>query len=45
MIIRSDWHIHSEHSYDSSLALVDIANEAMREGLVGFGITDHVNFN
>lgn len=44
-MIYSDWHIHSEHSYDSKLAVDTIISEATRLGLRRFGITDHVNYN
>lgn len=27
MIIKSDWHIHTENSYDASLSLDGIADE------------------
>ena len=45
MIIHSDWHIHSEHSYDASSTLESIAAEAQRQDLRFVGITDHANFN
>ncbi len=45
MIIRSDWHIHSEASYDASLPLAVIAEGAKRFGFKRIGITDHANFN
>lgn len=45
MLITSDWHIHSEHSYDAQNPLKLIAENAMAQGLRGVGITDHVNFN
>lgn len=45
MIIKSDWHIHSEHSYDAQNALELIVNNAKEQGLTKIGITDHVNFN
>ena len=44
-MIRSDWHIHSEYSYDAALPLETIAQEAIRQGLTRVGITDHLNFN
>ena len=44
-MIHSDWHIHSEHSYDAHLSLDTIATEAQKQGLRMVGITDHVNFN
>lgn len=45
MIIHSDWHIHSEYSYDSSLTLSEIEHKTKQFGFKKFGITDHVNFN
>lgn len=45
MIIRSDWHIHCEASYDSSLPLHEITDGAKKFGFRKVGITDHVNFN
>ena len=44
-MIRSDWHIHSEHSYDATQPLEAIAQAAIDQGLVRLGITDHLNFN
>ena len=45
MIIKSDWHIHSESSYDASLTLEEIARKAEKFGIKKIGITDHANFN
>lgn len=45
MIIHSDWHMHSEASYDSVLPLQEIADAAERYGFVNIGITDHFNDN
>ena len=44
-MIRSDWHIHSEYSYDASTTLETIAQNAIAQGLRFVGITDHANFN
>ena len=44
-MIRSDWHIHSEASYDATLSLAEIAANAKLFGFEKVGITDHVNFN
>lgn len=44
-MIRSDYHIHSEYSYDASLTLDEIVKNARAQGLVKVGITDHVNYN
>ena len=45
MIIKSDWHIHSENSYDATLSLEEIATKTKEFGFRKIGITDHVNFN
>ena len=45
MISHSDWHIHSDCSYDASQTLGHIAENADKQGLRCFGITDHANFN
>lgn len=45
MIIHSDWHIHSNFSYDASNSLDVIADNARKQGLQFVGITDHANFN
>ena len=44
-MIHSDWHIHSEYSYDSSYPLDSIIKDCRERGFVRFGITDHVNTN
>ena len=44
-MIHSDWHIHSEYSYDASNPLDLIAEGARAQGLRFVGITDHANFN
>lgn len=44
-MIKSDWHIHSEYSYDASTPLETIAQNAIAQGLKLVGITDHLNFN
>lgn len=44
-MIHSDWHIHTEHSYDASNPLEAIIREAKKQGLRLVGITDHANFN
>ena len=45
MIIHSDWHMHSEASYDSTLPLSEIEEKTQLYGFDRFGVTDHVNFN
>ena len=45
MIIHSDWHIHSEYSYDAEETLENVAENAMAQGLRRVGITDHANYN
>ena len=44
-MIHSDWHIHSEASYDAKLPLETLITRAREQGLRGFGVTDHLNFN
>lgn len=44
-MIHSDWHIHSEYSYDATQTLEEIAQAALSQGLRFVGITDHANFN
>ncbi len=44
-MIRSDWHIHSEYSYDAKNTLEEICEDAIKQGLRKVGITDHANFN
>ena len=45
MIIHSDWHIHSEFSYDAKIPLSEIAEHARERELRYVGITDHANYN
>ena len=45
MIINSDFHIHSEYSYDAVLPLAEIYDAAKSFGFRKIGITDHVNLN
>ena len=45
MLITSDFHIHSEYSYDAHLKLETIAEGALACGFSRIGITDHVNYN
>lgn len=44
-MIHSDWHIHSEYSYDATNPLEAIGQAAKAQGLTCVGITDHANFN
>ncbi len=44
-MIFSDFHIHSEYSYDAKTPLDAIAEGAIAQGLRAVGITDHLNFN
>lgn len=44
-MIHSDWHIHSEYSYDASAPIETIASNSKAQGLRFVGITDHANFN
>ncbi|MGI6634318.1 MAG: PHP domain-containing protein [Christensenellales bacterium] len=41
--ITSDWHIHTEASYDASLPVAALLQQADKQGLKQFGISDHVN--
>ena len=45
MLIKSEWHTHSEYSYDASNLLEDIGKTAQEQGLLAVGITDHLNYN
>ena len=44
-MIHSDWHIHTSASYDARLPLEQLIADAKAQGLRGFGITDHLNYN
>ena len=44
-MIYSDWHIHSNFSYDARVELETIAKNGLAQGLRYVGITDHANFN
>ena len=44
-MIHSDWHIHSEASYDAKLPLETLIAAAREAGYRGFGVTDHLNYN
>ena len=44
-MIHSDFHIHSEYSYDAALKLSEIAEGAKKCGFTRVGITDHANYN
>lgn len=39
----SDWHIHSQASYDASLTIPELFSSTERQGITDFGLTDHVN--
>ena len=45
MILHSDFHIHSEASYDSKLPLREIEEKSKEYGFEKIGITDHLNLN
>jgi len=45
MIIHSDWHIHTDSSYDARLPLETLIQRTKEQGLRGFGVTDHANYN
>ena len=44
-MINSDWHVHSEYSYDAKNSLESLANCAKNQNLTRIGITDHANYN
>ncbi len=44
-MIHSDWHIHTDASYDAKLPLETLIAAAREQGLRGFGVTDHLNHN
>lgn len=44
-MIHSDWHIHTDASYDAKLPLETLIESAKAQGLRGFGITDHLNYD
>lgn len=44
-MIYSDWHIHTDASYDAKLPLETLIAAAKEQGLRGFGIADHLNYN
>ena len=44
-MIHSDWHIHTEASYDAQLPIETLITRAREQGLRRFGVTDHANFN
>lgn len=41
---ESDWHIHTNASYDASLLVPHLLEKAKEGGIKSLGITDHVNF-
>jgi len=44
MKIHSDWHIHTEHSYDDAcLKMDDLVAGAAQKGINEYGVTDHLN--
>lgn len=44
MIIKDDWHIHSEHSCDGAcMKMEDLVRGASEKGIKRFGITDHIH--
>ena len=44
-MIHSDWHIHTDASYDAKLPLETLIKASREQGLRGFGIADHLNYN
>jgi len=43
-IYTSDWHIHTEASYDAHLTFAELIKKTREFGITQFGVTDHVNF-
>lgn len=43
LFYTSDWHIHTEASYDAELTAEQLAEGCRAQGIVRCGITDHVN--
>lgn len=41
---ESDWHIHSEASYDAEIKVPELLALAEKNGIKQLGITDHVNY-
>lgn len=41
---ESDWHIHTNASYDAELPVTELLEKAEEGGIKQFGITDHVNY-
>lgn len=41
---ETDWHIHTEASYDADLKVSDLIERAKQNGIRQFGISDHVNY-
>lgn len=41
---ETDWHIHSEASYDADMKVPELVKRAEEKGIKQFGITDHVNY-
>ena len=44
-MIYSDWHIHTDRSYDAKLPIETLIKSANEQGLRKIGVTDHANFN
>lgn len=43
-VFTSDWHIHTEASYDGTLPFVELVKRAKETGIAEFGVTEHVNY-
>lgn len=41
---ETDWHIHTEASYDADLKVSDLIERTKQNGIRQFGISDHVNY-
>ena len=43
-IFTTDWHIHTEASYDATMPYEELIQSAKESGITEFGITEHVNY-
>ena len=44
MIIKQDWHIHSEHSCDCAcMRMEDLVAETAKTGILNYGVSDHLH--
>lgn len=43
-LYTSDWHIHTEASYDGLLTFPELIKNAKEQGITQFGVTEHAHF-